>query len=441
VSFNLTVETAVDRIRERGTDLRAYVSTRLYDALDEARALAEQTPRSPLHGVPFGLKDEWETTALPTTGGSYRHRNRRPLRNSDVARVFTEAGAVLVGKTNLSDMGLAPEASSYVGGTCRNPHDGAHTAGGSSGGAAAAVAAGMQAFDWGTDIGGSIRLPAAFCGVLGMRLSSATWPMQGSFPVIPSVLEWMCGQGPFTHTIEQMELVLDVAAPRMRTGEARPFNCRGVAIHVPDKLGQWPTFASDVQPHLSAAVDGELITQPDLPGSEHALEVNAGMWASHLEELLEADSGLTLGEGLRAAAAGAFFRGRFGDRRFHPATAELLLLIALGRVTLFRDKRRALERAHAIRRAYERIWDDGYLVVAPVCCYPAPRIGRSNYNQQLLACTVAGNLADATSLAIPFGSFGGLPRALQIMGPPGSERVLLHVGEWLIASRDCAHTP
>ena len=130
-------------------------------------------------------------------------------------------------------------------------------------------------------------------------------------------------------------------------------------------------------------------------------------------------------------------RGRLGDRRIPPSTAELLALMALGRVTIYRDRRRVFARAHAIRDAVAESWDRGYLVVMPVCAFPPPRTGRSNRNLKLLDCTVPGNLADATGLAIPFDTFRGyLPRALQLLGPPGSERLLLDVADRLVVSRD-----
>lgn len=435
LAFSLTTQQAVDRIRARNGRVNAYVSTRLDRALTDADALAAQAPRSRLHGAPFGLKDEWDTTDLPTTGGSHRHRDRQPTRNHPVFEVFRDAGAVLVGKTNLSDMGLAPEAANYICGPSRNPWDERFTVGGSSGGAAAAVADRMQAFDWGTDIGGSIRLPAAFCGVLGLKLSSETWPITDLFPKVPAVLDWMCGQGPIAHRTDEIRAVLDVAAPRLASGTPRSFELRGATLYKPDHLGRWPSFEADVLGHVEDAVD-EVLPAHDLPGCNHVRQIYAGVWAAHLEELLEADASITLGEGLAAVASSLLLRGRFGDRRFHPQCAELLALIAIGRVTLFRNKSRAIADAHAIRDTFGALWDRGYLIVSPVCTYPPPRIGRSNWNPHILECTVAGNISDTTGLSIPWGTFDGMPRSIQIMGPPGCERVLLEVADRLITSRD-----
>ena len=151
--FELTVPEAVARIRARNPILHAFVSTSLDEALLEARARADERPRSLLHGVPYSLKDQWDTAGIPTTGGSYRYKDRVPRVSSPVHLAFEAAGAVLLGKTNLSDLAMVSESASYVGGVARNPHDLARTPGGSSGGAAAAVVDGMSAFDWGADVG------------------------------------------------------------------------------------------------------------------------------------------------------------------------------------------------------------------------------------------------------------------------------------------------
>jgi amidase len=420
----------VTRIRARDPVLHAFVTTRLDEALVEAKARAQEPARSPLHGVPYSLKDYWDTAGLRTTGGSYRHRDRVPQASSPVHEVFQAAGAVLLGKTNLSDLALAPESASYVGGVCRNPHDLARSAGGSSGGAACAVADGMSAFDWGSDIGGSIRMPAAFCGILGLRLSSATWPLHGEFPSPPPSLLSMNGQGPIARTFDQLRALLAVAAPRLRTGQSRPFRLRGAFVYAPPpgREGAFTGFATEVGRALEGAVP-EVRRDHGLVPLHEARNLASALWGSHFEDLLDCDT-LRLGEGLGAVASALAFRGRFGDRRFHPRTAEVLLLIALGRLVLFRDRGRAVAGADAYRAAVSALWDQGYLLVAPTCLYPATRHGRSFFNWDLVSGAMPGNLADATALALPFGRFpDGLPRSIQVMGPPGSEDVVIDTGE------------
>ncbi|MBI2889814.1 MAG: amidase [Nitrospirae bacterium] len=440
--FDVTVEDAVARIRALDPAVHMFINTRLDEALDDDKALKSESPRSVLHRVPFSLKDEFETRCLPTTGGSWRYRDRLPEKDSSLYEVFREAGAVLLGKTNLSDLGVGSEASSYVGGVTTSPFDRKRTAGGSSGGSAAAVANGCAGFDWGTDIGGSIRSPAAFCGVLGMRLSHETWPIRDLFPRVPPAMDWMCGQGPFTKTTDQMRAVLKVAAQRLRKGEDRPFEAQGVVIYPPDR-GLWPRFVDDVRPHLETAIDGPVKLNESLDRPSKMFRVYASMWASHFEDLLESDPGLSLASGLSAVLSAVLFRGAFGDRRIHPTTAAILLLVALGRITLFGDKSEARARAFEIRDAFRRLWDEGVVIASPVTPYPPPYVSGASLriprylNNNLLSCTVPGNLADATCLAIPFGTFDGrLPRSIQLMGPPGSEHEMLSIADRVMASRD-----
>lgn len=437
--FKLTVSDAVRRIKKYDRRSRVFINTRLSDALSEEDVGAQQAPRSKLHNLPYSLKDEWETKILPTTAGSWRHRERRGEVDCKAYQVFKAAGAVLLGKSNLSDLGIPPEATSYVGGATKNPFDRRRSAGGSSGGSAAAVAFGYSAFEWGADIGGSIRLPAAFCGILGLRLSSETWPITDFFPKAPPSLEWMNGQGPFTHDTKQMRAVLEAAAP-MRTGKERPFKLKGCVLYEPDH-GLWRTFSRDVRRHAQFAVDGEA-----LKGSKKLLKMSrvrdhyAGIWGSNFEELLASDKSIDFNTGLRAAVSGLLFKGRLGDKRIHPLTAELLLLMIVGRYTLFTNRKAAMRRADVIRDGFRDLWDQGYLVIAPVCCYPPPKIMQTNRNTDIISATTPGNIADSTSLAVPFGHFNvrgrKLPRSLQIMGPPGSEQLILNVADRLIQSRD-----
>jgi Asp-tRNA(Asn)/Glu-tRNA(Gln) amidotransferase A subunit family amidase len=431
--FDLTVPDAVARIRAREPVLHAFVRTRLPEALREHERRLSENPRSPLHGVPYSLKDEWETKDMPTTGGSWRHRDRRSSDDSSVRRAFDDAGAILVGKSNLSDMGLAPEASSWIGGSTRNPRDLAHTAGGSSGGAAAAVADGMSGFDWGTDIGGSIRYPAACCGVVGLKLSSETWPLTGLFPSVPTPMQWLCSQGPIATTLPQLRAVMAAAAPRVRKNiGARPFVIREAVIVAPDAVGKWPNFAGEAYERLRPCV-GRIGVSNSLPSPKEMHDIYNSVWCTHVMDLLEADPSLSFASGLSGVLSAVFLRGLFGDRRFHPATAELLLLILIGRGVVYHDKKRAVRRALAVRDAFRTLWDRGAIVVQPVCTWPAPLVGRTNYNPRLLECLVPGNLSDATGLSIPWGTFPetNLPRSAQLLGPPGSEEALLDFAEGL----------
>lgn len=432
MTFDLSVEEAVARIEARESLLSAFISTRLPEALAEARARGRE---GPLANVPYSLKDEWETLALPTTGGSFRYRDRRSPSDSPVHQVFAKAGGILLGKSNLSDLGLVPEASSWVGGETKNPRGLDRTPGGSSGGAAAAVADRMVAFDWGTDVGGSIRIPAGFTGIYGLRLATENWPIEGMFPAMPPALAWMCAQGPLTRTLPEMRAVLEAAAP-LRRGALPSFGAERASIVLPGSLGQWPTVRRDLE-DVAAKLALPLVDAEAIPSSNHVKFAYAGVWASHLFDLMAEDPDLSFLSGLSGALSGAILRGRGlfggeGDKRFYPLTAETLLLVALGRFTLFWSKQAALRRAHAIRDAARRLFDRRTVLLMPVCTVPAPKIGRTNRTSEVLESCILGNLIDAAAIAVPFGTFpDGLPRALQILGPAGSEAHLLDLADRL----------
>lgn len=423
-----SVEESVRRIRARNEAIHAFVTTRLEAAELRAAEVASRAKISAIAGLPYSLKDMWDTAGLETTGGSFRYRNRVPLESAPIHQVLEAAGAVLVGKTNASDMGLAMESQSYVGGVTANPHDLSRTAGGSSGGAAAAVADRMVAFDWGSDFGGSIRIPAAFCGVYGLRLSSEAWPVVGHFPQPPEVLRYMNGQGPIAARLDVLRDVIRIAAPRLKTGNTRKFELRGAFIYEPGRAsGRWPSFVEDVK-RLIGDVCGSVRFDHGLPSLMRATMIAHGMYSAHLSHFFQSDRSVSLLGGFLAVLSSVVFRGRFGDMRFHPRTGEMLLLTALLRATLHRDEHVAQTRAKQFRDDVAALFDRGYVIVLPTSTFPAPRHGQVLRTWQLGFLNMPGNVADVTALAVPFGAFeDGLPRSLQLWGPPGSEEVLIEI--------------
>ena len=223
-----SVEEALSRIERYNPLINAVVAvsdTALDDAraLDAARAAGE--PPGPLHGVPVGIKDVTPVAGLRTTYGSPLHASDVPDHDSLLVRRLREAGAVILGKTNTPEFATGGNTVNEVFGATRNPWDPARTAGGSTGGGAAALATGMIALAEGTDLGGSLRMPASFCGVVGLR------PSVGLVPTIPTALHWdtLAVSGPMARTAEDVALLLQVLAgpapesPLRRSTEGRDF--------------------------------------------------------------------------------------------------------------------------------------------------------------------------------------------------------------------------
>ena len=156
------IEFAISRVEERNPVINALVATRFERALEES----DQPPSGPLAGVPFVVKDlGLNVEGLPSTGGSRLYRNVVASNDSELTRRYKRAGLILLGNTNTPELGRNASTESVLFGPCRNPWNLGHSTGGSSGGSAAAVAAGLVPAAHATDGGGSIRIPAAACGL------------------------------------------------------------------------------------------------------------------------------------------------------------------------------------------------------------------------------------------------------------------------------------
>ena len=426
----LSVEACRTTIATRNDEIRA-----LLHVLPRPLVDPSATPDAPLYGVPYVLKDVWDTAGIPTTGGSFRHKDRVPSESSRVFVALQRTGAVLLGKSNLCDMAFSIESDNHMFGPVRNPVDPSRTAGGSTGGGAAAVASGMAAFEWGTDFGGSIRLPAAFCGVVGMRLSSSTWSVDREhFPRISPRFYSFCGMGPLTRRVADAREIVRALAPSLaRPPDAKPTIDRDrVALYLPDAAhqGRWPAFEADARALLaSAGIETEPATALPPPAEVH--ETFTAYLCSHFFDFIGQEE-MGVVEGLTATALGLASGGRL-DKRMHPVSGALFALVGLGRLVRYRDPAPQIAKAERLREAVRRIWDSGRLIVSPTTTSLPPRHGRAVFALRAPSFVMLGNLVDATALALPFGRFAGspLPRSLQILGPPGSEHAVLDLAERL----------
>jgi amidase len=219
VSSRELTEALLARIDRVNPALRAVVELRPEAALAEAAAADAATAggdaAGPLHGVPVTLKDAFDVAGLPTTWGNPAFKDHRAGSDATVARRLRRAGAVIVGKTNVAFMlGDFGQTANELHGVTANPWDLARTPGGSSGGSAAAVAAGLSFLEYGSDLVGSIRIPAAFCGVYGLKPSVGTVPLTGfqppGPPTGPSETTYMSAVGPLARSAGDLRAALAV---------------------------------------------------------------------------------------------------------------------------------------------------------------------------------------------------------------------------------------
>ena len=203
------------RIERLDPQLNAYLTVTPEQALESARsaesALLGGETLGPLHGLPISVKDLEMTRGIRTTGGSLIFKDRVPDADSIVVERVRKAGAVILGKTNTPEFGLLGHTENRLGDHCRNPWNTQRTTGGSSGGAGASVASGLCALATGSDGGGSIRIPAGFCGIYGIKPTQSRVPRYGGVPA-PPVANQFSQPGPMARTVRDAALLLQVLA-------------------------------------------------------------------------------------------------------------------------------------------------------------------------------------------------------------------------------------
>ncbi len=210
------LQAALERIKARNGAINAIVSVDEAGAMARAKeadaALARGEDWGPLHGLPMTIKDSWETAGLRTTSGAREFANYVPAEDAVPVARLKAAGAIVFGKTNLPTYAADIQSYNALFGTTNNPWDQSRTVGGSSGGAAAALATGMTPLELGSDLAGSIRVPAAMCGVYGHKPSYRAIPMRGHVPGPPGTLSEadLAVAGPLARSAEDLSLAMDV---------------------------------------------------------------------------------------------------------------------------------------------------------------------------------------------------------------------------------------
>ena len=204
-----------ERIKKLDSQLNSYLTLVEDAAMEEARAAEKAVSQGdelgPLHGVPIAIKDLQMTKGIRTTGGSLAYKDRVPDADSAVVERVRKAGAIILGKTNTPEFGLLGANENLLGDDCRNPWNPERTSGASSGGAGAAVAAGLCSIATGGDGGGSIRIPASFCGIYGIK---ATQGRVSSFSGVsgPPLSNYLSQQGPMSRTVRDSAILLKALA-------------------------------------------------------------------------------------------------------------------------------------------------------------------------------------------------------------------------------------
>lgn len=422
------LEAYLDRIDRLDGDLRAYITVCREQARRDARiaeeALAAGGPIGPLHGIPFAVKDQFETAGVRTTAGSRLLAEWVPGRDAPVVARLRAAGAILLGKLNLTEFALGGTLT-FPFGQPRNPWNRDRDPGGSSSGSGIAAAAGLAAITLGEDTGGSIRGPAAWCGAVGLRPTWGLVPRTGCVPVSWS----MDTAGPITRTVEDTALVTaliagpdpgDRFARRAGPGAARALRAgvRGLRIGVIREL----TGACD--PEVRKAVLAAASVLRDLGATVDEVSLPLVPLAGAVFMAL-ADS-----EG--AGFHQAWLRTRGAE--YDAATRRRLLAASLLPAAVYHQATRARE---LIRRQVLDALEAHDLLVSPAQPTPAPPIARTRAPVMSAAeaaarffgrrsFTTPFSLAGLPAVSVPCGfSAEGLPIGLQIAGRALDEATVL----------------
>ncbi|MEK6303611.1 MAG: amidase [Acidobacteriota bacterium] len=210
------VEAHIRRIEEVNPKLNAFVTTTFDRAREEARSAEQRIARGesvgPLHGVPVSVKDTFETAGVRTVAGSRLLENNIPKRDAPVVARLKQAGAIVLGKTNVPEFAMDFRSENLVFGRTSNPWDLGRVPGGSSGGEGAAIASGCSPAGVGSDLGGSIRVPSHFCGIVGLKPTPGRIPVTGHIPVCVGPFALGNSNGPLARRVEDLGLMLKVLA-------------------------------------------------------------------------------------------------------------------------------------------------------------------------------------------------------------------------------------
>jgi len=457
----------IERTRAVEPQIKAFNSRDEADALAQAAASdarrAAGEVRGPLDGIPIGLKDVIAVRNQPLTASSRMLANFVSPYDATVTERLKNAGAVLWGRLNLDEFAMGSSTENSATQTTRNPWDLSCVPGGSSGGSAAAVAAGQAIATLGSDTGGSIRQPAAFCGVVGLKPSYGLVSRYGLIAFASSLDQI----GPFTRTVEDAALLLQAIAghdERDSTSfkEAQILDYRA-ALAQTGKPSKWRLgvpkeyFGEGIDPEIAAAVEravefyraqGCEVVEVSLPHTRYCLDVYYVLATAEASSNLARYDGIRYGHRAEGASdiVDLYFKSRaegFGE--------EVKRRIILGTYVLSSGYYDAYYlRAQKVRRLVTQDFLNAYAqvdaLITPTVPTPAFKIGAKADPLALYLCdiyTIGANLAGLPAISLPCGfTGGGLPIGLQLIGQPFAEAELLRIAHAYETAHDwCRRVP
>lgn len=425
------VKHLLSRIELIDEKINSYITVMQESAIESAKQaemeLFQGNIRGPLHGIPIALKDLLYTEGVRTTAGSKLLEDFIPSYNATVVEKLQKAGAIIVGKLNMHEFAFGKTNENPHYGNVRNPWDVTRTTGGSSGGNGAAVAAGLCFAAIGSDTGGSIRTPAAFCGIVGLKPTFGRVSKYGSIP-----LSWSLDHlGPMTRSVEDAAIILetisgfDLKDPTTVKKEIPHYSSsfdkgvEGLKIGVPTNY-----FFDDVDDEVKRSVMnaiyhlekmGATLVEVDIPELEHALysiliTIRSEAITYHQETLTKQPQ-------------------IYGK--------DVLASLLVGQLITASQYIKMQQVRRIIQEGFAREFNKADVMIAPTLTMTAPKIGESHkqvngvekpVSAELIRMAAPANLTGIPSLSIPVGlSSANLPIAMQIMGKPFDEGTIIRV--------------
>lgn len=400
---NATLEDISARNSDTNSFTRVLAESAIEAALEVDRKVANGIDPGPLAGVPFAAKDLYDIAGLPTTAGAKMRIEAVPAkRDAVVVARLKAAGGVLVGTLNMDEYAYGFATVNPHFGTTRNPHDLDRLAGGSSGGSAAAVAARLVPLSLGSDTNGSIRVPAALCGIWGIRPADGAISVKGTFPFV-EILDTV---GPFVRSAGELELVYELlSGAKLAMSTIAPRIAR---------LDGW--YARNGSPEVLRAFD----------------TVMAHLGVDNVAELPESETARSASYLITAAQGGALHLDTMRSRamEYDPAVRDRLLAGAMLPTALYL---KAMQFRSFFRERVKTLLDQYDILIAPTTPVVAPRIDQATMLVDGIPAPARANLGLYTqplSLAgipvasAPFHVTSGLPIGLQFATAPGREAML-----------------
>ena len=442
----------LERIQRLDPQIKSYVTVSEELALDQARDADQRIKMgeglTPLTGIPYSAKDSISTRGIPTTCSSKILENYKPFYDSTAVKKLKSTSAVLLGKNNMDEFGMGSSTENSGFFTTRNPWNLDYVPGGSSGGSAAAVAAGLAPFSLGEDTGGSVRMPASFCGITGLKTTYGRVSRYGLIPLVSS----FDTIGPMARSAYDVALVLETIAghdPKDSTSRVEPVqrysdtlnkteNLRGLRIGIPKEY-----FVEGLDLEVDAALRnaikqiealGAEAVEVSLPHTQYAIPVY------YLILFAEASSNLAKYDGVRFGLSernveslmDVYLKTR--EIGFGAETKRRIMLGTFALSAGYYDAYylKAQKVRTLIRQDFQKAFETCDALITPVAPTTAFRIGEKITNPLDMYLSdvhvVAVNLAGIPALSVPCGISNGLPIGMQIMGPHLSEETLLRIG-------------